>query len=218
MSIPEDKRKKRADIIRKKLKELFPEAQIALSYSNPMELLVAVILSAQSTDKQINKITSHLFKKYTSVEDYARADKEEFENDIQSSGFFRNKAKSIIGAAQKIKEEYGGDVPDTMEDLTRLPGIGRKSANVILHCGFGKNEGIPVDTHVIRLSKKFGLTEQTNPEKIEKDLIDVIPRNEWGDFSLRLIQYGRKYSPAHKKKDTDDPISTELADNNLLPE
>jgi len=173
------------------LKKEYPGEGTALNYSNPLELLVATILSAQSTDKQINKITVDLFRKYRSVEDYARADREEFEQDIRSSGFFRNKAKNIIGAARLIVDEFGGAIPRTMEELLLLPGVARKTANIVLYNGYRITAGIAVDTHVKRLSKLLGLTDETNPVKIEKDLMDLLPKKHWGPANYLLISHGR---------------------------
>jgi len=173
------------------LKKEYPGEGSALNFSNNLELLVAVILSAQSTDKQINKITVDLFRKYRSVEDYARADREEFEKDIRSSGFFRNKAKNIIGAARMIVDKFGGEIPRTMEELLLLPGVARKTANIVLYTGFGITLGIAVDTHVKRLSRKLGLTDESNPIKIERDLMELIPREYWGPTNYLLISHGR---------------------------
>ena len=180
------------------LKKEYPGEGSALNFSNNLELLVAVILSAQSTDKQINKITVDLFRKYRSVEDYARADREEFEQDIRSSGFFRNKAKNIIGAARMIVDKFGGEIPRTMEELLLLPGVARKTANIVLYTGFGITSGIAVDTHVKRLSRKLGLTDESNPIKIEWDLMDLLPRKHWGPVNYLLISHGRTVCRAKK--------------------
>lgn len=173
------------------LKKEYPGEGTALNFSNNLELLVAVILSAQATDKQINKVTADLFRKYSTVGDYAHANREEFEQDIRSSGFFRNKAKNIIGAARMIVEEFGGEVPRTMDKLRRLPGVGRKTANIVLYIGFGVTEGIAVDTHVKRLSRKLGLTDESNPDKIERALMALLPRKYWGPANYLLISHGR---------------------------
>ncbi|MEA1928247.1 MAG: endonuclease III [Candidatus Auribacterota bacterium] len=173
------------------LREEYPGEGSALNFSNNLELLVAVILSAQSTDKQINKITVDLFQKYRTVEDYARADREEFERDIRSSGFFRNKAKNIIGAARMIVDEFEGEIPRSMDELLRLPGVARKTANIVLYTGFGITSGIAVDTHVKRLSRRLGMTEESNPVKIERDLMELLPREHWGPVNFLLISHGR---------------------------
>jgi endonuclease-3 len=174
------------------LKKEYPEAKIALDFKNPWQLLVATVLSAQCTDVRVNKVTPGLFKKYKDISDYADADIREFEEDIHSTGFYKNKARSIIGSAKKILVEFNGRVPDTMEGLTSLPGIGRKTANVILSSGFGIVAGIVVDTHVIRLSQRLGLTKNRDAVKIEQDLMEVVPKKEWGIFSHLLILHGRK--------------------------
>jgi endonuclease III len=192
------KEEKAKEII-KKLKELFPDTKIALNYSNPVELLVAVVLSAQTTDKQVNIVTEDLFKKYKSIDDYLNTPIEEFQNDVKRIGLYKRKAKNIKAALETIKKEYGGEIPDSMEKLVALPGVGRKTANILISLIYNKNEGIAVDTHVKRLSKLFGLTEQTDPDKIEKDLMAIVPQEEWRDFTLRIIDYGRAYCPANCK-------------------
>lgn len=202
-----EKKKQKAVKIIKKLKELFPNAKIALNYSNNFELLVAVMLSAQCTDKQVNIVTSKLFKKYKKLEDYAATSQEDFEQDIFSTGFYKNKAKNILAAARIIKEKFAGRVPSSMEELLSLPGVARKTANVVLGNAYGIVEGIAVDTHVRRLSLKLGLTEHQNPEKIEKDLMEILPKDEWFDFTYRLIEYGRKYCPAIKHDHENCPLT-----------
>lgn len=196
-------RKKKAAKIVQELKKLFPKTKIVLKYSNPWELLVATILSAQCTDKKVNEVTEKLFKKYKSLDDYVKTDIREFEQDIKPTGFYRNKAKNILTSAKIIKEKFGGKVPRTMEEILTLPGVARKTANIVLGNAYGMIEGIAVDTHVKRLSRLLGLTNETNPDKIEKDLMQIIPKNEWFDFTYQMIEYGRKYCPArshdHKK-------------------
>ncbi|MBI3020162.1 MAG: endonuclease III [Parcubacteria group bacterium] len=189
-------RKKRAAALVLRLKKLFPRARIALDYSNNWELFVAVVLSAQCTDKKVNEVTKTLFKKYRTLDDYAHADDAAFAQDIRSTGFYRNKAKNILASAKKVKSEFGGKVPKTMEEILTLPGIARKSANVILGNAYGVVEGIAVDTHVMRLSQRFGLTKERTPEKIERDLMEILPKKEWFGFTYRLIEYGRTYCPA----------------------
>jgi endonuclease-3 len=180
------------------LKKEYPKVKIALHYSNSLELLVSTILSAQCTDKQVNAVTKKLFVKYRTPQDFTRISPEELEKDIYSTGFYRNKAKNIIGACKIIASEYNSKVPDTMEELLKLPGVARKTANIVLAGAFGKIEGMAVDTHVKRLSGRLGLTTHIDPEKIEKDLLKIIPKNEWDLFSLLLINHGRKVCAARK--------------------
>lgn len=201
-----EKRKKLVSKYISRLEELFPNAKIALKFSNNWELLVAVILSAQCTDVQVNKVTEKLFKKYKSLEDYVKADANEFEKDIRPTGFFRNKAKNILATAKIIKGKFHGKVPNTMNDLLTLPGVARKTANVVLGNAFGISEGIAVDTHVRRLSKLYGLTNQDNPDKIEQDLMKIIPREDWFKFTYLMIDYGRKYCPAKKHDHNNCPL------------
>lgn len=191
-----EKRRKRALAINKELKKLFPEVKTVLRHKTPWELLVSVILSAQSTDKQINKITEVLFKKYKTLDDYVNATQDEFEKDIYSSGFYKNKAKNILAAAKKVRGDFGENVPKTMEELITLPGVARKTANIVLSDGFGIIEGVAVDTHVKRLTRRFGLTDEDDPVKIERDLMELLPKKDWRGFSHRLIFYGREYCPA----------------------
>lgn len=191
-------KKKRAKKIIEKLKKFFPNAKIVLKYSNNWELLVAVMLSAQCTDKMVNKVTEKLFKKYKTLDDYVKADKSEFEKDIKSCGFYKNKTKNILTTAKMIKEKFSGKVPNTMKDLLSLRGVARKTANVVLGNAFGIYEGIAVDTHVRRLSKLYGLTTHDNPDKIEQDLLKIVPKKDWFAFTYLMIEYGRKYCPARK--------------------
>jgi endonuclease-3 len=191
-------RKEKARKVLKNLKKLFPNAKIALKFGNPWELLVAVILSAQCTDKKVNEVTEKLFKKYRTLDDYVKADPKEFEKDIHSTGFYKQKAKYILNSAKIIKEKFGGKVPRKMDELLTLPGVARKTANIVLTNAYGIVEGIAVDTHVKRLSKKFGLTNHDDPEKIEKDLMEIIPKKEWGSFPYRMIEYGRQICPARR--------------------
>lgn len=199
-------RKKQAKIILRKLKELFPTTKTALEYSNSWEFLVSVILSAQCTDARVNIVTKKLFCKYPRLENYVTVNLHEFEQDIKSTGFYRNKAKNILATAKIILEKYKGKLPQTMEEMMSLPGVARKTANVVLANEFGIVEGIAVDTHVRRLSKLYGLTSEENPEKIEKDLMQIIPHAEWRDFTLRMIDYGRKYCPARKHNHEQCPL------------
>ena len=175
-----------------------PDARTELDWKSPLELLVATVLSAQTTDVQVNRVTETLFAKYRTAEDYAHADPEELEEDIRPTGFYRNKARSLRNMAAALVEEYGGEVPSTMQELVALPGVGRKTANVVLGNAFGVDEGIVVDTHVRRVSGRLGLTENEDPVKIERDLMQVVPRKDWTVFSHLLILHGRRTCKARK--------------------
>lgn len=184
-----------------RLKRRYPDARCALEHRNPFELLVATILSAQCTDVRVNLVTKGLFQKYRTAADYAHADPAVFQEEIRSTGFFRNKTKSVIGMAQALVERHGGEVPRTMEALTALPGVGRKTANVVLGTAFGLNEGVVVDTHVHRITRRrLRLTRHDDPEKIERDLMKLVPRGEWTQFSHVLIHHGRQICEARKPK------------------
>ena len=183
-----------------RLRKEFPDAKCALDHTSPLELLVATILSAQCTDVRVNLVTPALFAKYRRAIDYAAADPMVFQREIQSTGFFRNKTKSILGMAQALIERHGGQVPDTMQELVALPGVGRKTANVVLGNAFGKNEGIVVDTHVQRISGLLKLTKEKTPEKIERDLMALVPRDDWTIFSHLLILHGRKTCIARRPR------------------
>jgi endonuclease-3 len=185
----------------------YGDAHCALVHSNVLELLVATILSAQCTDNRVNIVTRVLFKKYRTAKDYAEADPRELEQDIRSTGFFRNKSKSIRGAAQLLVEKHGGEVPDTMEELLELPGVARKTANVVLGTWFKKAEGVVVDTHVHRITRRLQLTREDDPKKIERDLMKLLPREEWTNFSHRLIWHGRRICTARKPKCGECPIA-----------
>jgi len=200
-------RRERAGKINAELARLFPDAVIALRYEDPWQLLVAVILSAQCTDKKVNEVTSELFAKYRTFDDYVRADIGEFEQDIRQTGFYRQKAKNILKTARIIQERHDGEVPDTMEELTALPGVARKTANIVLGNAFGKVEGIAVDTHVRRLAIKLRLTDNKDPNKIERDLMRLLPEEEWLDFTYRIIEYGRQICPARKHDCTGHPLT-----------
>jgi endonuclease-3 len=180
------------------LRRAYPDAHCELNFSNPLELLIATILSAQCTDKRVNLVTTDLFRRYRSAADYAQAPAPELEQAIQSTGFFRNKAKSIQACCRALVEKHGGQVPRTMPELTALAGVGRKTANVVLGNAFGLNEGIVVDTHVTRLAQRLGLTRQTDAEKIEQELMPLIPREDWTLFSHWLIWHGRRRCEARK--------------------
>lgn len=177
----------------------YPNPRTALNFSNPLELLVATILSAQCTDVRVNEVTKTLFKKYKNVKNYAGADLNAFENEIRSTGFYRNKAKMIIGCCQKLIKEFKGRVPSTIEELTTLPGVGRKTANVILGSTFGK-QAIAVDTHVLRVSNRLGIAHSENPDKVEEELTKQIPQNKWTAFNLALILHGRETCTARKPR------------------
>ena len=192
--------KARARKIVRRLERAYPGATCALHHTNALELLVATILSAQCTDVRVNKVTPDLFAKYGSARDYASADPRVLEREIQSTGFFRNKTKSIIGMAQALVERHGGTVPDTMEALVALPGVGRKTANVILGTWFGKNEGVVVDTHVQRITRLLKLTRHDDPVKIERDLMALVPRPKWSVFSHMLILHGRTVCIARRPR------------------
>jgi endonuclease-3 len=185
------------EIIRR-LERRFPEAKCSLDHENPLELLVATILSAQCTDARVNVVTRDLFRKYRSATDYAAADPAVFELEIRSTGFFRNKTKSVVRMAQELLERFEGRVPDTMEALTSLPGVGRKTANVVLGNAFHKDEGVVVDTHVARIARLLGLTRQKDPDKIEQDLMRIVPRRRWTLFPHLLIHHGRAVCVARR--------------------
>ncbi|OJI06514.1 hypothetical protein BK004_03155 [bacterium CG10_46_32] len=200
-------RKQRAAKIVVVLKKIFSHARMALNYHSTWELLVAVVLSAQCTDKRVNMVTKDLFKKYKKLDDYVAADLRAFEQDIQSTGFYKNKATYILAAANMVKKDFNGHVPDTMEEILRIPGVARKTANVVLGNAFGKVEGIAVDTHVRRFALKFNLTDSRDPQKIEQDLIVILPKKEWFNWTYRMIEYGREVCPGHTHDCTDHPLS-----------
>ena len=181
-----------------RLKAAYPNARTELSWTNPLELLVATILSAQTTDVRVNLVTPNLFAKYPTAADYAGADPEELEEDIRPTGFFRNKAKSLLGMARALVEDHGGEVPRTMPELVALPGVGRKTANVVLGNAFSIDEGVVVDTHVRRLSNRLGFSTGKDPEKIERDLMETVPREDWTVFSHLLILHGRSTCKSRK--------------------
>ncbi len=193
------------------LKKEYPDVKIALNYSNPFELLIATILSAQCTDVRVNLVTKTLFKKYGTPQDYIRTPQEELEKDIYSTGFYRNKARNIKKLSEILIKNFDSEVPDNMDDLLTLPGVARKTANVVLSVAFGKNEGIAVDTHVKRVSARLGFTRNTSPDRIEKDLMGIIPKKDWGIFTLLLIRHGRQICIARK------PLCKECVLNKLCP-
>jgi len=193
-------RKARVQVILKALDEMYPDATCALIHRNPWELLVATILSAQCTDKRVNEVTPGLFRKYPTPRDFAAVRPEALASDIRSTGFFNNKAKSIVGAAKKIVNEFGGKVPRTLEELITVPGAARKTANVVLGTAYNIASGIVVDTHVQRIARRLDLTKQTDPGKIEQDLMKVVPQDRWILFSHQIIHHGRALCVARKPK------------------
>jgi len=192
---PEELKKRTHEIIRQ-LKRSYPEAKCSLNHTNAFELLVATILSAQCTDDRVNIVTADLFRKYRKPDDYLKVSPRELEKDIQSTGFFRNKTKSIQGASKMLIDEYGGEVPQTMDELLELPGVARKTANVVMGNAFHIASGVVVDTHVTRLSHRLGLTKEKDPQKIERDLVEIVPKKDWILFSHLLIAHGRKICKA----------------------
>lgn len=199
-------RKARIQKLNRALKKLYPRAAIELNFKTPWELMVAVQLSAQSTDKGVNKITEKLFKKYKKLEDYVRADRQEFEQDIFASGFYRNKAKNILAAARMVKQEFKGKLPNTIEEMLRFPGVARKTATVVLKEAHGVVAGITVDTHVIRFVQRYDLSDYKDAVRIERDLMELLPKREWGAFTHRVIHYGRYLAPARRYDTTKDPL------------
>jgi len=180
------------------LDRLFPDAQCALRHNNPFQLLVATILSAQCTDERVNKVTPGLFAKYPDPQDFAALDQKELEAEIRSTGFFRNKAKNIIAASKKIVQDFGGKVPRTMEEMLTLPGVARKTANVVLGTAYGIPTGVVVDTHVFRIARRLKLSEAKTPENVERDLIKIVPKGRWITFGHQVIWFGRKVCQARK--------------------
>jgi endonuclease III len=206
----EAKKKERKARVKKllvQLKKLFPDAKIALNYSNNWELLVAVILSAQCTDKKVNEVTEKLFKKYKKLDDYVQVRQSEFEKDIKQTGFYRNKAKNILATAGILSKDFGGKVPKTMKEMLTLPGVARKTGNVVLSNAYGVVEGIAVDTHVHRFALRYDLTDfPKNTDKIEQDLMEIVPKSEWKDFTYCVIEYGRHVAPARVYDTSLDPL------------
>jgi endonuclease-3 len=201
----------RACEIMRRLGELYPQAHIALDYDTPWHLLVAVILSAQTTDVGVNKVTPVLFERFPGPEDLAAADVLEVEEIVRPTGFYHQKTKSIMSAARMVVTEFGGEVPDTMEGLMRLHGVARKTANIVIANAFGKVEGIAVDTHVFRLAHRFGLTDEDDPNKVERDLCALLPRDEWFNVNYRFIDHGRSVCTAKR------PICGECALSDICP-
>ena len=203
--------KQRTRRIIRLLRREYPGAHCSLDHKNPLELLVATILSAQCTDERVNLVTADLFRKYNGCRDYLRVEQGELETDIRSTGFYRNKARAIQGACRIICDQYGGRVPDTLEELLVLPGVARKTANVVLGNAFGIAAGVVVDTHVARLSQRLGLSPHSQPEKIERDLMELVPRKDWIDFPHLLIAHGRRVCQART------PLCAECALERLCP-
>jgi len=193
--------------ILKILDKTYPQVECGLNFKNPYQLLVSTILSAQCTDKRVNIVTKSLFKKYPNMNSIARAKQSEFEDDIRSTGFFRNKSKNIIASSTMIIDNFKGKVPNTMDELLTLPGVARKTANIVLNSGYGIIEGIAVDTHVKRLSGRLGFTKEKNPDKIEQDLMNIIPREKWGDLNHQLVEHGRQICDARKPDCENCPLS-----------
>ena len=200
MTIKKRSPKAQASLVIRRLKKEYPSAKVQLKYSNPIELLFSTILSAQCTDRQVNIVTKDLFKKYRKLGDYLSVPIEELENDIRSTGFFRSKTKSLRGSALKIIEDFEGEVPQTMEELITLPGVARKTANIVLANAFGVVEGIAVDTHVKRLTGRIGLTRQATPEKIEQDMMKIVQKKDWPIFTDLLIAHGRAVCDARRPR------------------
>jgi endonuclease III len=196
----------RTEQILQRFNAAYPDAQCALHYSTPLELLIATILSAQCTDERVNLVTRNLFRKYRSAEDYVRTAPDILEADIRSTGFYRNKTKSIQGACRMLLDKFGDSVPDTMEELIELPGVARKTANVVLGVAFQKAEGIVVDTHVFRISGRLGLSDANTPENVERDLLRILPKNRWISFSHQAIFHGRRVCKARKPLCAQCPI------------
>ena len=206
-----DELKARTRVVIRRLKRAYPGAKCSLNHSNPFELLVATILSAQCTDERVNIVTADLFRKYRKPEDYLKVRDTELQQDIKTTGFFRNKTKSIQGACKVLIEEFGGEVPKTMEELLRVPGAARKTANVVLGVAYGIAEGIVVDTHVSRLSQRLKLTRQKDPVKIEQDLMELVPKKDWIIFAHLLIFHGRRICKARR------PLCEECIVEKLCP-
>ncbi|MEN6405226.1 MAG: endonuclease III [Thermoguttaceae bacterium] len=201
-----DNAKQHALQVARGLAKAYPDAACSLDFHTPLELLIATMLSAQCTDVRVNQVTPALFQKYPTAADFARADRAELERDIQSTGFFRNKAKNIQGCCQTLLERYDGEVPQRLDQLVELPGVGRKTANVVLGTAFGIASGVVVDTHVGRLSRRLGLTAEKDPEKIERDLMGQLPKREWIALAHRMIQHGRRCCTARNPNCDECPL------------
>jgi endonuclease-3 len=200
-------RRQRAAEILARLRQTYPEVRLALDFQTPLQLVMATVLAAQCTDERVNQVTPALFRRYPTARDYAAADLAELEEMVRTTGFFRNKARALKNLGTALAAEHGGEVPASLELLVALPGVGRKTANVVLGNAFGLNEGVAVDTHVQRLSRRLFLTEETDPEKIERDLMAVLPREEWTRFALLLQDHGRKICKARKPECAICPVA-----------
>jgi len=209
-------RTRRVEKLNAILNRLYPDASIALNYSTDFECLVAVELSAQCTDKRVNEVTARLFKKYPSIDAFAEAKQAQMEKDVFSCGFYRNKAKNIIAAAKMVRDEFNGELPRSLNEMIRIPGAARKTANVVLSTLYGIHEGIAVDTHVRRFAIKFDLTDFTDPKRIEKDLMEIMPKEQWWGFNHRLVHYGRTICKAHKHDCTEHPLTRVYPKANLI--
>lgn len=207
---------RRFPVVYRRLKKEYPQAECALNYSNPHEMLFATILSAQCTDQMVNKVTAELFKKYPRLEDYAAADPLELQADIKPTGFFRQKTKSLQAAARMLLDDFGGEVPATMKDLVKIPGAARKTANIVLGNAFGKVEGIAVDTHVRRLSQRLGFTEQQDPDRIEQDLMALVPKPKWFNLTYLFIEHGRRVCKAPIPR-CEDCVVNDLCPSSRVP-
>ena len=197
-------RKKRLQKLYKELTKQYPKAKLALTYNSPWELLVAVQLSAQSTDKKVNQITPEIFKKYKTMKSIAKANLEDFTKSVSKVLYYRNKAKNIQGAAKKLLKDFNGEIPKTMKEMLTLPGVARKTGNVILGNVYGVYEGIVVDTHMIRFARRFDLTDYTDAVRIEKDLMEILPKKNWFEFSYKVVEYGREYGNPRGKRELHD--------------
>ena len=211
-----EEKRKRAGLIYRRVDKAYPDAKVALRFSNPLEMVIATVLSAQSTDAMVNKVTGTLFQKYRLPQDYLAAAPGELEKDIHSTGFFNQKAKSIRGLCRVIVEEFGGEVPDTMEGLLKLPGVARKTANIVLGNSFGKVEGIAVDTHVHRLSRRLGFSDEHDPNKVERELMALFPRKNWFHLTYLLIEHGRAICLA-KAPRCEDCVVNDLCPASRVP-
>ncbi len=216
MAASADAKRYAAQVVRR-LRKAYGDAECALTFRNPLELLIATILSAQCTDQRVNLVTPALFGKYPTAADYAAAPLAELERAIQSTGFFRNKARNIQACCRQLVDRFGGQVPQDLESLVELPGVGRKTANVVLGTAFGLASGVVVDTHVGRLSHRLGLTTHTNAEKIERDLIELLPPREWIGFSHRMIHHGRRICVARRPKCDECPLDDICPRNGVAP-
>lgn len=207
-ALQETEIKARAHKVVRALNRLYPNAEVFLEHGSPWELVAAVSLSAQSTDKQVNEVTKKLFKRYKTVQEYAEADIQELETLLFSTGFYRVKARNLKKAAQVVTEQFGGKVPATMEELIQLPGVARKTANIVLQSAFDVVVGIPTDTHVLRFARVYGFSDETDPKKVEQDLMRFFPRSSWKKLSYQLVSYGREYCPARKHDHAHCPLAS----------